>query len=185
MPQYSVFTRNYDEAVDLMVEAKNYMAYVDPAERRRVDPSTGLRISCEALRVTSRLTQVIAWLMVQRAVQAGEITVGDALDDQNRLSAEDVCLNAAHSHDHRLPGSLRSLLDRSLRLYLRISHLEGQIQERVRQGYLCVQSLKVPHRAGGCGIAPYATLPCCLRHWQYLGGSGIFPALASEVSGFE
>ena len=30
---------------------------------------------CEALRLTTRLSQMMAWLMVQRAVHAGEIAI--------------------------------------------------------------------------------------------------------------
>ena len=131
MPQVSVFNRTYDETVDLMVEAKNYLSHVDAAERRRLDSSSGLRLSCEALRVTSRLTQVMAWLMMQRAVQEGEITVDDALAEPNRLSNEDVCLNVVPSQDPVIPKGLRSLLDRSLRLYVRVSRIEEQILERM------------------------------------------------------
>ena len=131
MPQVSVFNRTYDETVDLMVEAKNYLSHIDSVERRRIDSSSGLRLSCEALRVTSRLTQVMAWLMMQRAVQEGEITVDDALAEPNRLSSEDVCLNILAGQDPVIPKGLRSLLDRSLQLYVRVSRIEEQILERL------------------------------------------------------
>ena len=136
MQQLSVYNRTYDETVDLMVEAKNYLSYVDVKERRRVDAASGLRLSCEALRVTSRLTQVMAWLMMQRAVQEGEITVEDALTERNRLSNGDVCLNDASGRDLTIPKGLRSLLDRSFRLYVRISHIEEQILNRAALGCL-------------------------------------------------
>ena len=69
-----VFTRTYDETLDLIVEARNYMTHTsnlaNTADRWRY-PICGSAV--EALRVTSRLTQVMAWLMLQRAVQYGEI----------------------------------------------------------------------------------------------------------------
>ena len=53
------FTRTYDEALDLIVEARNYMVHLRPAVRRRRGTGESLRLSCEALRVTSRLTPPI------------------------------------------------------------------------------------------------------------------------------
>jgi regulator of CtrA degradation len=126
--QPPVFLRHtYDEALDLMVEARNYMTYVERRERQRAGVIGGLRMSCEAMRVTSRLTQVMAWLMMQRAVVEGEISADQALDDANRLSGTEVCLDETHNKDEELPRGLRSLLERSLRLYVRIAHLEEQM----------------------------------------------------------
>jgi regulator of CtrA degradation len=125
------FRRTYDETMDLMVEARNYMAYVERREREMAGAVAGLRMSCEAMRVTSRLTQVMAWLMMQRAVHDGEIQADDALAETNRLSGGEVCLDDSFSEDENLPGGLRSLLERSFRLYQRIARLEQQMVQRL------------------------------------------------------
>jgi regulator of CtrA degradation len=72
----------------------------------------------------------MAWLMMQRAVAEGEIPSDRAMDEENRLSGEDVCLDDSFSRDETLPHGLRSLLERSLHLYVRISHLEAQMLGR-------------------------------------------------------
>lgn len=131
MQQPAYFRRTYDETMDLMVEARNYMAYVERRERERASIVSGLRMSCEAMRVTSRLTQVMAWLMMQRAVHEGEVGLDEALADANRLSGTEVCLDHSHACDEALPGGLRSLLDRSLHLYQRVIRLEAQMMERM------------------------------------------------------
>lgn len=123
------FRRTYHETMDLMIEARNYMAFVERREREQASVNTGLRMSCEAMRVTSRLTQVMAWLMMQRAVEEGEITSDLALADENRLSGQDVCADESHLADEALPGGLRSLMDRSYRLYMRVARLEEQMLE--------------------------------------------------------
>lgn len=125
------FRRTYDETLDLMVEARNYMAYVERRERERADMVSGLRMSCEAMRVTSRLTQVMAWLMIQRAVHEGEIEAQDAMAEANRLSGGAVCLDETFTTDETLPNGLRSLLDRSFRLYQRVARLEEQMMRRL------------------------------------------------------
>jgi regulator of CtrA degradation len=125
------FHRTYDEAMTLMVEARNYMSYVERRDRERAGVFVGLRMSCEAMRVTSRLTQVMAWLLTQKAVHEGEMSVEQSLAEASRLSAADVCLDETYSRDETLPNGLRSLMDRSRRLYVRITRLEQMMVERV------------------------------------------------------
>lgn len=125
-----VFTKTYDEAFALIVEARNYMRHMEPRERRSAAGSDGLKFSCEALRVTSRLTQVMAWLMMQRAVQDGEVSLDEALRDDNLLSGQEVCLSVAAAGNLDLPAGLRSLLDRSFRLYERVWRLERMVLSR-------------------------------------------------------
>jgi regulator of CtrA degradation len=129
--QPAVFTRTYDETFDMIVEARNYMRHMLPRERRQgEDGDAGLRFSCEALRVTSRLTQVMAWLMLQRAVVDGEMTQAEALCEQNRLSGQNVCLSG-EEYFPMMPAGLCSLLQRSQRLYERVSRLEAMALSRL------------------------------------------------------
>jgi regulator of CtrA degradation len=121
------FRRTYDEALALVEEARNYVAYVEPKERRRLQIGARLGVSCESMRVTSRLTQVMAWLLMQRAVAAGEISQAEAVSNDNRLGAQDVCLTERTYKADDLPKSLESLMARSLNLYIRVSRLENQI----------------------------------------------------------
>lgn len=125
------FSRTYDEAFDMIVEARNYMAYANP-RRRMTPPRTGgdLTFCCEALRVTSRLTQVMAWLMMQRAAEDGEISLEEACRQDHRLSGQGVCLDHGAIGDETLPEGLRSLLDRSYALYRRVSRLEEMVLAR-------------------------------------------------------
>jgi regulator of CtrA degradation len=127
----TAFNRTYDEALAMVVEARNYMSYVEPRQRRAAKDIPDLKFSCEALRVTSRLTQVMAWLMLQRAVQDGEISAEEACQEDNRLAGHDVCLDTGAEEDDTLPEGLRSLLDRSYRLYQRVSRLEEMVLGRV------------------------------------------------------
>ncbi len=129
--QTAIFTRTYDETLNMIVEARNYMTHIEPKVSRRRRGGPDLRFSCEALRVTSRLTQVMAWLMLQRAVVHGEITAEEACLERNRLSGREVCLYTDSIEDDSLPAGLRSLLDRSYRLYQRVSRLEEMVLVRV------------------------------------------------------
>jgi regulator of CtrA degradation len=123
--------RTYDETMTLLVEARNYMAHREHGEDRRLDPDVRLIACYESMRVTSRLTQVMAWLLAQKAVDAGEITQHEAVSDRFALSATKVCLDREGQGNPDLPSGLRSLLDRSHRLYVQVSRLESMVRSQL------------------------------------------------------
>ncbi|WP_342454590.1 DUF1465 family protein [Sphingomonas sp. H160509] len=63
----------YSEAMLLADEARTYFDEAGRVEREALDPLIRVSFSCESLKVTTRLMHVIAWLLTQRAVQAGEL----------------------------------------------------------------------------------------------------------------
>lgn len=126
----STLARTYRETLDLMIQARNYLTYVHGRERLQVRGQERLQMSVEALRVTSRLAQVMAWVMAQRAVEAGEMTPARACDEFG-LSGQDVCLDTAHHDDASLPRGLRELMGRSHELYVRASRLDGMARRRL------------------------------------------------------
>jgi regulator of CtrA degradation len=123
--------RTFDEAMILLVEARNYLAHREANDGAGLGPRARLAACCESMRVTSRLTQVMAWLLAQKAVQAGEITEREAVSDRFALSAAGICLDVAGQDNMDLPAGLRSLLDRSHRLYVRVSRLEAMVRSRL------------------------------------------------------
>ena len=75
----------YTDAMLLADEARAYFDEAGRAEREALDPLARVTFSCESLKVTTRLMHVIAWLMTQRAVDAGEISQRAACDPSRRL----------------------------------------------------------------------------------------------------
>ncbi|KQR81339.1 DUF1465 family protein [Sphingomonas sp. Leaf343] len=75
----------YTDAMLLADEARAYFDEAGRAEREALDPFARVTFSCESLKVTTRLMHVIAWLMTQRAVDAGEISRRAASDPSRRL----------------------------------------------------------------------------------------------------
>jgi regulator of CtrA degradation len=131
MPSSSAFlNKTYDDAMALVIESRNYIAYRQALDERDLEPSIRLQISLETMRVTARLTQVMAWLLVQKAVEGGELTREQAMVEALALSGEVICLDTAAHDLEGVPNGLKSLLDRSHALYLRISRLDGQIRRR-------------------------------------------------------
>ncbi len=90
----------------------------------------GLKNQVEALRVTARLSQTVAWLLAAKAVAAGEISATEmARDHSLDQAARTVCL--AHGRDDAdLPPMLQALLEQSLALYRRVARLDALLPER-------------------------------------------------------
>lgn len=123
------FSRTYDEACDLVVEARDYLADPVPAAFDPEAPAEQLVTCQEELRLTARLTQVMAWLLAQRAVHAGELTPAEAADDRFALGGQSVCLDDSADDLTLLPEPLRDLLRRSRHLYARIARLDARVRE--------------------------------------------------------
>ncbi|HYG90857.1 MAG TPA: DUF1465 family protein [Azospirillum sp.] len=127
------FNGTYDETMSLLVEARNYIAYYEAGDHHKLPPHVRLQISYESMRVTSRLTQVMAWLLAQKAVHAGEISQETAASEEFALSGGEICSDPSGPDNEDLPSGLRSLLSRSHRLYMRIHRLDEQFRERVAE----------------------------------------------------
>jgi len=123
-PPTAFFGKTYDEAVGLLEEARGYFAVLEPLERRGLAVPERLKLCTESMRMTARLTQIMAWLLMQRAVHAGEVTREEALAGTVTLADVDVCMQQAESGWDGLPRRLVGLLDRSQRLYLRVARLD-------------------------------------------------------------
>ena len=120
------FKGTYDEAFELLVEARNYVEHHVPAFKYSNDPPDPVAMTKETLRLTSRLTQVMAWLMAQRALQEGEIAEDEFVEDKYRLEGHDICLKRAFEDLDDLPDGLYDLMNRSYSLYSRINRLDEQ-----------------------------------------------------------
>lgn len=125
------FEGPYQEVLSLLERARDYAKHgvkrpmAPPANSAKQPISVeGLRVNCEALRVTTRLSQCLAWLMIQKAIQHGELPPEAARRPENRLDGEAVCRNEEGEADPCVPEGLRDLLKRSRRIYARVKRLD-------------------------------------------------------------
>jgi regulator of CtrA degradation len=103
----------------------------EPIDRRALAVPEQLRLCSETMRMTARLTQIMAWLLCQRAVHAGELSRAEALSDQQVLTEVDVCMARDERQWHGLPDRLVALLDQSHRLYIRVARLDEMARRSV------------------------------------------------------
>jgi regulator of CtrA degradation len=120
----ALFERTFDEGMALVEECARYLDGKGRDESRTLPRKTALVYAGESMRVTTRLMQAASWLLIQRAVQDGEMTPEDAASDRYRLGAREICLGRREDGVDMLPGKLCDLLERSESLYRRIARLD-------------------------------------------------------------
>ena len=111
----------YVDAMVLADEARSYFDETGRLERDLLEPIARVSFSCESLKVTTRLMHVIAWLLTQRAVDAGELLPRDALDPSRRLGPAPVSDTAAVAG---MPRQAQALIAASVELYRRVDRLD-------------------------------------------------------------
>lgn len=121
----------YVEAMVLADDARSYFDDGGRTEREALTPMARVTFSCESLKVTTRLMHVIAWLLTQRAVLAGELRAGDALDPSRRLG-DAPGSDAMAVAD--LPAHAREVVAASVDLHRRVARLdEAQVTEVIEE----------------------------------------------------
>jgi regulator of CtrA degradation len=115
----------YTEALLLSDEMRAYFDRDGREDRDQLSPYGRVQFACEALKATTRLMHVIAWLATRRAMDHGELADGEVAPDQRRLA------EAAPSETNvlgALPSSARKLILTGIDLYERTGRLADGIE---------------------------------------------------------
>lgn len=111
-------------STQLLDETHHYIKWQAPLDVKHMSKDNILKVSCEAMRITVRLTQIIGWLMLQKAILDREITREELRTDQPHVLEGKTCLDAKSEGDTLLPQRLRELLKKSRELYVHTMKLE-------------------------------------------------------------
>ena len=113
----------YTEAMLLADEARSYFDRDQMCNN--LSPEISVAFSCESLKVTTRLMHSIAWLLNQKALRAGELSLSEAVSDARDLGY-------APSSDtyqvERFPDEARTLIAASEDLYYRLQRFNGKMR---------------------------------------------------------
>ncbi len=114
----------FREGMSLVEEAAAYLDGAGREEAKALPRAEALAYAAESMRLTTRLMQIASWLLLQRAVNQGEMTRTQAASDRNRVKLSQQELASSPDAFQRLPQKLRDLSIHSLRLQARIIHLD-------------------------------------------------------------
>ena len=117
----------YTEAMVLADEARAYFDDLGKGDRLLLEPFARVGFACESLKVTTRIMHIVAWLLTQRAIETGELHLGDGRRPERRLG------HATTSETkvvEQMPPAAQRLIIASSDLYARIQRLdEGQLDD--------------------------------------------------------
>ncbi|MFH6785774.1 MULTISPECIES: protease adaptor protein RcdA [Methylobacterium] len=124
------FKMLFREGMTLVEETAAYLDGPGRDESRLLARHAALTYASESMRLTTRLMQIASWLLVQRAVSEGELSLSEAAEEKTRVRLTAVEPNeTAPVLVAELPLSLQALIGQSKRLHARILHLDKLISD--------------------------------------------------------
>jgi regulator of CtrA degradation len=123
-----VFKAMFREGMALVEETATYLDGEGRRESHRLSRSTSLAYATESMRLTTRLMQLASWLLLQRAVNEGDLSVDQASQERAKVKLGGLSTAIGGATWDDLPGNLRLLIERSLRLQERVVRLDEALR---------------------------------------------------------
>jgi regulator of CtrA degradation len=121
------FLSLFKEGMDLVGAAAAYLDGAGRQEASVLPRPAALGYAVESMRLTTRLMQIASWLLLQRAVNEGELTRAEASGEKRRIHLSRQDAVSAEDLLSELPPRLCELLEMSLRVQARIRHFDALI----------------------------------------------------------
>jgi regulator of CtrA degradation len=118
------FRSLFDEGMSLVEETADYLDGDGRKDSLRLSRAGALAYASESMRLTTRLMQTASWLLLQRAVNEGELTAEQARAEKNKVKLSGLSTAMHGAGWDGLPVRLRDLITRSLRVQERVLRLD-------------------------------------------------------------
>src|SRR3954471_17018506 len=121
-----LFADLFRDGMALVEETASYLDGPGRQESKKLERSAALAYATESMRLTTRLMQLVSWLLLHRAVKEGQMALIQANKEESKVK-----LAAGEPGDpdtiKLLPERLRSLIDRSKKLNDQVRRLDANI----------------------------------------------------------
>jgi regulator of CtrA degradation len=124
-----VFKALFREGMALVEETATYLDGDGRKDSRRLTRAGSLSYATESMRLTTRLMQLASWLLLQRAVNDGEMSAEQAGVERAKVKLSGFSTATEGPGWDDMPGRLRDLIGRSLRLQERVRRLDGAMEQ--------------------------------------------------------
>lgn len=119
-----LFQRLFREGIELVEETAAYLDGDGRSESRLLTRSAALSYASESMKLTTRLMQIASWLLVQRAVNEGNLEADVAFQSRYRLATREA---KPEPLSNDLPATLVDYVQRAERLYDRTYYLDQKM----------------------------------------------------------
>jgi regulator of CtrA degradation len=119
------FKAMFREGMALVEETANYLDGEGRRESKNLARGGALAYATESMRLTTRLMQLASWLLLQRAVNDGELSADQANSEKSKVKLGGLATATGGPGWDDLPERLRELIVRSIRLQERVRKLDG------------------------------------------------------------
>jgi regulator of CtrA degradation len=119
----------FREGMALVEETATYLDGEGRRQSHHLPRAVSLAYATESMRLTTRLMQLASWLLLQRAVNEGDLTVAQANNERAKVKLGGLSTLTEGAIWDELPEHLRTLIDRSLRLQERVIRLDEALRD--------------------------------------------------------
>ena len=126
------FEKVFKEGMSLVEETANYLDGPGRQDARLLDRHGAVAYATESMRLTTRLMQLASWLLLQRAIGAGEMSQEEARKEKHRISLTDIGRGNPLSGSEQLPAGLLDIVERSLSLHQRVLKLDVMLNMQAK-----------------------------------------------------
>ena len=118
----------FREGMALVEETASYLDGEGRRESHYLTRAGSLAYATESMRHTTRLMQLASWLLLQRAVNEGDLTNEQASHERTKVKLGGLSTATEGPTWEDLPQRLRQLIGRSLRLQERVIRLDEALK---------------------------------------------------------
>lgn len=119
----------YSEGMGLVEETATYLDGPGRGAAKHLPRIASVLYAAESMRLTTRLMQVASWLLLQRAVNNGEMTRDQVIAEKSKVRLEAFNCDRTATGWSDLPEAFRDLVERSFRLQSRVAMLDKEIYQ--------------------------------------------------------
>ncbi len=133
MVSSSGFKLLFSDGMKLVEETASYLDGEGRAHANELSRMGALAYASESMRLTTRLMQMTSWLLLQRAVNEGELTQEEAVVEHRKVRMKPQDNLRGDDMIALLPEALQELIARSLNMQNRILKLDAVLMGEEEQ----------------------------------------------------
>ena len=123
-PQFDAL---FDEGMILIEETAAFLDGEGRQAAKALDPQAGALYGAESMRLTTRLMQIASWLLLQRSVSEGEMSLDDAMQEKKAIRLNRLPTYPEGAVWAELPQAFHIFVERGNALQRRVQRLDAEL----------------------------------------------------------